>query len=506
MHHLDRFINGITMYRLTLGGLQVLALISIIFGAVGVLSYDAVSLLVSLFILVVACCTSNALFVKLFKAAPSVESSSITAFILFFLLTPATSVHDAFLLIGAGAVAMASKYIFAIRGRHIFNPAAFGAFFSTFVFGNGAIWWTATLPLLPFVLVLGLLLVRKIHRMRLFVVGVMCAAITIVLTNIAQGFITSSPADLFAFTKLVFVSWPILFFASIMLTEPATTPPTAEKQTVYGVIAGVLFGLPLHAGTLSMSPELALLVANIYSYFFGAKDRVRLTLMERIATAKDTYHFAFSSPRPLAFTAGQYLEWTLPHTKPDSRGTRRYFTIASAPSEKLLGLGVKISKASSSFKKALLALSPGDRITVSQLSGDFTLPSKNKGKLAFLAGGIGITPFRSMVAELCEKNERVDVVLLYAATTPEDFAYTDLFTKAKNIGLKTVYIAKDAPQTWSGQTGHLTADMLKVQIPDYKERQFYISGPGAMVDAYKSLLLSLGVLRKNITTDYFPGL
>lgn len=494
------------MYRLTLGGLQILALISLVFGATGVLAYDATSLLVSLFVLSITCFTSNALLVKIFKAAPSVESSSITAFILFFLLMPATSVHDALLLMGAGAVAMTSKYLFAIRGRHLFNPAAFGAFFSALVFGNGAIWWIATLPLLPFVLVFSLLLVRKIRRMRLFIVGVMCAAVTITLTNIAQGFITSSPTDLFAFSKLVFVSWPILFFAGIMLTEPATTPPTAGKQMVYGAIAGILSGLPLHVGIVYGSPELALLAANVFSYLVGAKDRMRLTLKERITIAKDTYHFTFSLPRPLPFAAGQYLEWTLPHAKPDSRGTRRYFTIASAPSEKLLGLGVKITKTSSSFKKALLALSPGDSITVSQLSGDFILPPKHKEKLAFLAGGIGITPFRSMIAELRETHEPMNAVLLYAAATPEDFAYTDLFTKAKDLGLKTVYIAKDAPQTWNGHVGYLTVDMLKTQIPDYKERRFYISGPGAMVDTYKSLLLSLGISRKNIATDYFPGL
>lgn len=507
MNRVDRFLNGITMYHLTLSGLKILAGIAILFGAFGVIAYDATSLLLSLFVLAIACYATNALFIKMLKAAPSVESSSITAFILFFLFMPATSVSDALLLALAGVVAMASKYVFAIRGRHVFNPAAAGAAFSAVILGNGGIWWVGTLPLLPFVAILGLLVVRKIRRERLFAVGVVSAVVTLVLVNLWQETITLSPQDLVPFIPLVFTSWPIVFFASIMLTEPATTPPTGGKQLAYGAIAGVLFGLPLHLGTIYMSPEIALLIANIYSYLVSAKDRLRLTLVERVTSAKDTYHFTFSSPRPLRFVPGQYLEWTLPHSNADVRGTRRYFTIASSPSEKLIGLGVKIGEKSSSFKKSLLALKPGEHITVSHLSGDFTLPKNINQSLVFIAGGIGITPFRSMVSWMCDQKERRTCTLFYAAATPGDLAYRDLFQEAeKIIDLKTVYVTKDAPADWKGATGSITLELLQREVPEYKKCRFYLSGPGAMVDAYKALLRSAGIPKRNITTDYFPGL
>lgn len=495
------------MYRLTLGGLQILAVISILFGALGILSYGAGSLLLSLMVLAISCYGTNTLLVKLFKAAPSVESSSITAFILFFLFMPPTNLRDALLLAAAGAVAMLSKYVLVLRGKHLFNPAALGAVFSAIVFHNGAIWWIATLPLLPFVTILGLLIVRKIRREKLFLVGIASAVVTLLFVNLSQETIALSFSEVTAFIQLVFTSWPIVFFASVMLTEPSTTPPTQGKQLIYGTIAGILFGLPLHAGAVYMSPEIALCLANIYSYAVSAKDRLRLTLVERVQSAKDTYHLTFSSPRSFAFSPGQYLEWTLPHKNPDTRGTRRYFTIASSPSEKLLGLGVKIGEKSSSFKRKLLALKPGEHITAAQLSGDFILPKDLQKPLVFIAGGIGITPFRSMIAWMCDQQERRTCTLFYACTNPEDFAYLDLFQRAETlIGLKTFCVAKNAPPGWNGATGYITAELLQKEVPHFAQCHFYLSGPGAMVDAYRAMLRSAGVSQKNITTDYFPGL
>ena len=148
----------------------------------------------------------------------------------------------------------------------------------------------------------------------------------------------------------------------------------------------------------------------------------------------------------------------------------------------------------SSFKRALAALRPGGTISVAQLAGDFVLPRSKKKKLAFIAGGIGVTPFRSMVGEMLTTGSARDAVLLYANKDLEDVAYRDFFDHATSaIGLKTVY------------TNSIDAVMITQEIPDYRERMFFISGPRGMVVSFTQALKSLGVSSSHIKTDYFPG-
>ncbi len=438
------------------------------------------------------------------RAPTGVESVWITAFILFLIMPPVSSWSDAGLVALAAVIAMASKYVLAIKKRHIFNPAAIGALLAGLVMGSGAIWWIGSVVMLPFVLVVGLLLVRKIRRMELFVVGAVAGVLSAFVTSTASlGFTNGNHSHLLF---QIVASWPIVFFASIMLTEPATTPPTKRLQIIYGILVGLLFGSPLHLGILYMSPELALLIGNVFSYAVSSKQRIILHLKQKTQIAKDTFQFLFTVSEPLAFQPGQYLEWTLPHAHPDLRGNRRYFTIASAPSEEGLAIGVKIQDQSSSFKKALRSLEPGALMSASSLSGDFTLLKDTHTKLVFIAGGIGITPFRSMIQSFLDIEEKRDVVLFYASMSQQDFAYQELFAEAqKKINLKVVYIVTSPAENWNGYTGYLTADILKKECPDFADRVFYLSGPNAMVQSYRTLIKSLNVPSKKIKTDYFPG-
>lgn len=203
------------------------------------------------------------------------------------------------------------------------------------------------------------------------------------------------------------------------------------------------------------------------------------------------------------------MEWTLPHPKTDSRGNRRYFTLASSPTESEVRIGVKFNKRSSSFKKALLALDSHTPLVASQLSGDFVLPKDRRQKLVFIAGGIGVTPYRSMVKYLLDSHEARPITLLYSARTSEDFAYTDIFEQAKQaIGLKTVYATTDTSSDIQGdhvRSGRINAAMIQQEIPDYMERLFYISGTQAMVTSLQQVLVDLGVPRHQVKVDYFPG-
>jgi ferredoxin-NADP reductase len=284
-----------------------------------------------------------------------------------------------------------------------------------------------------------------------------------------------------------------------MASRRFTTPPTKRLQIIYGALVGFLSGSHYSFFNIYSTPELALIIGNIFAFIVSPKDKLVLKLKEKTQLARDVYEFCFESPRKLAFEPGQYLEWTLPHKNPDARGIRRYFTIASAPNETIIKLGVKIPQASSSFKSALQNLEPSDSIIATQLAGDFTLEKNPKRKLAFIAGGIGVTPFRSIIKHLNDIGEKRNIVLLYTAVSEADFAYKEIFHEAQaKIGIKIVYLE-------TGKDPTPKPEIINQYIPDFHERLIYISGPNLMVNAYEKVLKKLNVKTENIKKDYFPG-
>ena len=123
---------------------------------------------------------------------------------------------------------------------------------------------------------------------------------------------------------------------------------------------GVLFVPLVHFGSFYSSPEIALVIGNLLAYLTGPKTNPLLTLKRAELLSTDTYEFVFASDAPLSFRPGQYMEWTLPHTREDSRGNRRFFTLSSAPDQGEVRMGVKFYPKPSTFKQRLLALQPGE--------------------------------------------------------------------------------------------------------------------------------------------------
>jgi ferredoxin-NADP reductase len=152
-------------------------------------------------------------------------------------------------------------------------------------------------------------------------------------------------------------------------------------------------------------------------------------------------------------------------------------------------------------------MKPGDPIFASQLAGNFILPKDPKKKLVFIAGGIGITPFRSMVQYLLDKKERRDITLLYSNKKAEDAAYKNIFDRAeKELGMKTVYVATGETGMVPGfYTEPLSPRLIMREVPDYKDRTFYLSGPHAMTTSFEASLRDMGVPHRRIKTDFFPG-
>jgi glycine betaine catabolism B len=152
-------------------------------------------------------------------------------------------------------------------------------------------------------------------------------------------------------------------------------------------------------------------------------------------------------------------------------------------------------------------MKPGDTIYGAQIAGDFTLPKDRNEKLAFIAGGIGVTPFRSMMQEMINSQDDRSVVMLYGNNSVKEIAYADVFDRAeRELGIKTVYaVANGTTLDTNMHHGFIDAALIKREVPDYRERTFYISGPRVMVLRFQSVLKELGITRSRIKVDFFPG-
>jgi ferredoxin-NADP reductase len=454
--------------------------------------------------LLAVCGITNWLFAKGYGVPANAESANISALILALIITPITGYHDLIFLFWAGVLAMASKYIIAINHKHLLNPVAIAVAVTYFMVNQSASWWVGAAPMLPFVLLGGLLLVRKLRRSGLVLSFFFSAVTAIVVLSALAG---QSP---FTALQQTLLYSPMLFFAFVILTEPLTTPPTSGLRVVEGLLVGVLFAPQLHIGSFYITPEVAMLIGNVFAYLVSPKAAFVLQLKQKIRIAPDVYDFVFAAPRRFAFVPGQYMEWTLGHNDSDTRGNRRYFTLASSPTEKELRLGVKFYQGGSSYKQAMLAMKERTEIAATQLAGDFVLPQDGRQKCVLIAGGIGITPYRSMLKYLLDKGERRNLVLFYANRTVQDIVYKDVLDQARReMGVKTIYTVSDGrnlPQNWTGKVGRITAQMIKAEVPDYKDCMFYISGPQSLVDSMKAVLAQMHVPSNQIKTDLFAGL
>lgn len=493
MKILDSFLNSITMYRLVVYYLVLLVVAGIILATFGLMPFNPFALGISCIFLLVIGWLTNKVFAGVFEVPANVESVYISALILTLIITPVKSFHDFGFLFWAAVLTMASKFILAVNRKHLFNPAAFAVALTAFAINGTASWWVGSLAMLPFVLT-GILVVVKTRRFNAVFYFFAVYFLVLFAFDVLAG---ANP--LVSLQKSV-TDTPLLFFAFIMLTEPLTMPPTANLQAVYGGLIGLLLVPKVHLGSVYSTPELALLVGNVFSYLVSPKFKLLLTLKEKVKLGEDIYDFVFTADRRFSFIPGQYMEWTYAHPNTDDRGNRRYFTLANSPTEEDVRLGIKFYPNSSSYKRNLLDMNVGAKILAGSLMGDFVLPKDRNQKLVFVAGGIGITPFRSMLKDLIDLGEKRDIVVLYTDKTQDKFVYQDILNTAEKVlGIKTLYVATES-------AGHADANYITTNIPDYRDRTFYVSGSNRMVKGFEDLLSSLNLPKSQVVTDFFPGL
>lgn len=494
------------MYKLTLYYLIFLVGSAVALSFFRILNYNPLDILIDSFISVIACYIANYIFSKIAGAVTNNESVYITALILVLIIPVKFPVNVVF-IIAASVVAMAAKYLLTIEKRHLFNPAAVSVVaISLLSPEHSATWWIGTPVMLPFVLAGGLLLIRKIKRENM----VFSFLIAYLLIIAVGTFVTTSSI------QTVIMNWQLtvfhsalFFFMFVMLTEPLTSPATEKLRGLYAYVVAFLYSTPaLSILGISFTPEIALVLGNVFSYIVNPNYRLELALKSKLQLSPDTYEFAFDKQNDFHFLPGQYMEWTLPHKNVDSRGNRRYFSISSSPTENLLTMTIKFYNPSSSYKSELINFQNNSKIIAAQVAGDFVLPKNLKTPLVFIAGGVGIAPFRSMIQYIIDKSLLVDIVLLYTNRTVNDILYADIFERARANGVKTIYNLTDLqnlPNRWGGTTGYITEDSIKQVIPDYQKRSYYLSGPQLMVQNFEKTLHDAGVQNSKIKTDFFPG-
>lgn len=220
-------------------------------------------------------------------------------------------------------------------------------------------------------------------------------------------------------------------------------------------------------------------------------------LTDRIAA------FYFKPEVVMSFEPGQYIEVTVPHKPVDNRGATRWMSILTTPSEKLIGITTEFPARPSSYKRALRAMRPGEVVELGSILGDFILPKSTEIPLAFVVGGIGVVPVRSMVAHLQEKREHREVRLLYSASSPEELIYHEVFS---SYPMEYTPIISRPNASWHGKTGRLTCDTIIDWVgADSNDTLIYLSGPQSLIEPLYNDLLRAGLPRYRLVLDYFPG-
>jgi ferredoxin-NADP reductase len=223
---------------------------------------------------------------------------------------------------------------------------------------------------------------------------------------------------------------------------------------------------------------------------------MKFTLSATKREANDTFSFIFAPEEPLQWKAGQLLRYVLNHPNPDDRGVERFFSIASAPHEEHVMLTTRFASKSSSFKKALKNLRRGDAVEAHDLEGDFVVDDSQK-TFVFIAGGIGITPFRAILLDLDYNKKPLNVQLLYA-NRDNDFPYRKELEalRTRHPEFRIDYVVSP---------NRIDEKSIPQLVPDIEEPMLYVSGPEPMVESMDETLKKIGVPEERIKNDFFPG-
>jgi len=225
--------------------------------------------------------------------------------------------------------------------------------------------------------------------------------------------------------------------------------------------------------------------------------------------AEQTRSFQFEKPSDFGFEAGQFMEVTLPSQgDAPSQSLTHPFSIASAPSEPRLMITTRMRN--SDFKRLLGSLPPGAEVTLAGPFGDLTLHEDPSRPAVFLTGGIGVTPFRSIVLSAEHRKLPHQILMFYSNRRPEDAAFLEELraSERKNPHFRlipTITQPGVSRQHWNGEQGHVDAAMIERYSTDAATAIYYIAGPPRMVQGLSAVLSGAGIERERVRTEEFDG-
>ncbi|MFA6918703.1 MAG: FAD-dependent oxidoreductase [Patescibacteria group bacterium] len=229
-------------------------------------------------------------------------------------------------------------------------------------------------------------------------------------------------------------------------------------------------------------------------------------LKNRELIADNTLMATFSLTEKIDFMAGQFAVVSLidpPYQ--DDKGSDRYFSINNSPSHNQeITIATRLSD--SAFKKSLNEMPLGSELEIKSIGGNFTLPKNQIKPLTFITGGIGITPFMSMLRYIRENDLDYNLTMFYFNRTQTSTAFLSelqkLSQEIKNFYL--ILIMTD-DKTWPGEKEKVTPELIKKYLPDWTDNTFMMAGPPAMVEGVSKTLSEMGIKKENVLTEIFTG-
>jgi ferredoxin-NADP reductase len=234
---------------------------------------------------------------------------------------------------------------------------------------------------------------------------------------------------------------------------------------------------------------------------------MRATIKEKREVAKGTVLAVFDlGGEEVDFRPGHYFWVELPDRgHSDEKGLRRHISVVTSPTERgVLGLATRMRD--SAFKRTLAELEVGDEVDVEHPKGSFVLPEDTSGEYVFLAGGIGITVFRSMLRYIADTGAPYRVTLVYSNRDRESTAFLDELgeLEARIPGLRVV-LTMTQDEGWDGETRHIDADMLRDHLGSLDRYVFLVAGPPDMAKGVEQMLKDAGVDEERVLADSFSG-
>jgi ferredoxin-NADP reductase len=239
-----------------------------------------------------------------------------------------------------------------------------------------------------------------------------------------------------------------------------------------------------------------------------SKTTYLLKLQHRYEVAERTMAFEFEKPEGFEFKAGQSIDLTLINpSETDAEGHRRAFSIASAPDERMLLVATRMRD--TAFKRVLATMPIGAQVEIEGPFGDLILHKDQARAAVFLAGGIGITPFRSILLQAKRQNLQHSLFCFYANRRPEDAPFLKELVGLQEFHLRTIVptMTQMDPldHSWDGEIGRIDQSMLVRHLKFDHWPIYYLAGPPGMVKGLHRMLKSSGVGDNDIRTEEFSG-